>query len=115
VSLFVWVISFDLSGVGAPANSYATAGLGLRVTLPRKPLHYVKVETPTGAIIIIIIIMLLFVEKAGQASLQVVKRVIQFGLESRTQTLNVPFHVICRQLDTGFGFRIPSHITAYQP
>jgi hypothetical protein len=31
VSLFVWVITFDLSGLGVPASSYATAGLALRI------------------------------------------------------------------------------------
>jgi hypothetical protein len=31
VCLFVWVITFDLSGLGDPASSYATAGLALRI------------------------------------------------------------------------------------
>jgi hypothetical protein len=31
VSLFVWVITFDLSGMGGPASSYATAGIALRI------------------------------------------------------------------------------------
>ena len=31
MSLFVWVITFDLSGLGDPASSYATAGLALRI------------------------------------------------------------------------------------
>jgi hypothetical protein len=31
VSLLVWVIPFDLSGMGAPTSSYATAGIALRV------------------------------------------------------------------------------------
>jgi hypothetical protein len=31
VTLFVWVITYDLSGLGDPASSYATAGLALRV------------------------------------------------------------------------------------
>ena len=48
VSLFVWVITFDLSGLGDPASSYATAGLALRIIWPHKPHHYVKVETPSG-------------------------------------------------------------------
>ena len=33
VSLFVWVLSFDLSGKGGPTSSYATAGIALRVTI----------------------------------------------------------------------------------
>jgi hypothetical protein len=31
VSLFVWIITFDLSGMGDPASSYATAGIALRI------------------------------------------------------------------------------------
>jgi hypothetical protein len=31
ISLFVWVITFDLSGMGGPASSYATAGIALRI------------------------------------------------------------------------------------
>jgi hypothetical protein len=31
LSLFVWVITFDLSDMGDPASSYATAGIALRV------------------------------------------------------------------------------------
>jgi len=34
--------------------------------------------------------MLVFVEMAGQASLQMMKSAIQFGLERRAQTLTVP-------------------------
>ena len=47
VSLFVWVISFDLSGMGAHASSYATAGLALRIIWPLEPHHCVKVGTPS--------------------------------------------------------------------
>jgi hypothetical protein len=49
VSLFVWIITFDLSGMGGPTSSYATAGIALRIMLPRKPHHYVKVGVPTGS------------------------------------------------------------------
>jgi hypothetical protein len=38
----------DLSGVGDPAGSNATAGLALRVTRTHKPLHRDKVEIPSG-------------------------------------------------------------------
>ena len=31
LSLFVWVITFDLSGLGDPVSRYATAGLALRI------------------------------------------------------------------------------------
>ena len=48
VSLFVWVITFDLSGLGDPASSYATASLALRIIWPHKPHHYVKVGTCSG-------------------------------------------------------------------
>jgi hypothetical protein len=37
VSLFVWVITFDLSGMGVPASRCATAGLALRIIWPHKP------------------------------------------------------------------------------
>jgi hypothetical protein len=29
--LLVWIITFDLSGKGDPASSYATAGIALRI------------------------------------------------------------------------------------
>jgi hypothetical protein len=48
LSLFVWVITFDLSGMGGPTSSFATAGLTLGILWPRKPHHYAKVETPSG-------------------------------------------------------------------
>jgi hypothetical protein len=38
----------ELSGVGDPAGSNATAGLALRVTGNHKPLHHDKVEIPLG-------------------------------------------------------------------
>jgi hypothetical protein len=31
VSLFVWIIIFDMSGLGDPTSSYATAGIVLRI------------------------------------------------------------------------------------
>jgi hypothetical protein len=48
VSLLVWAITFDLSGKGNPTSRYATAGTAFRIIWPRKPRHYVKVETPSG-------------------------------------------------------------------
>ena len=41
VSLFVWVITFDLFGMGGPTSSYATASIAPRITRPRSasPLH----------------------------------------------------------------------------
>jgi hypothetical protein len=47
VSFFVWVIIFDLSGMGGPASGYATAGIALRIIWLRKPHHYDKVEIPS--------------------------------------------------------------------
>jgi hypothetical protein len=44
VSLFVWLLPLDLSGMGAPTSSYATAG---RVSGALKPHHHDKVETPS--------------------------------------------------------------------
>jgi hypothetical protein len=40
VSLFVWVITFNLSGLCDPVSSYATAGLARRIIWPHKPQHY---------------------------------------------------------------------------
>jgi hypothetical protein len=37
----------DLSGLGDPTGSNATAGLALRVTGTHKPLYHGKVEIPT--------------------------------------------------------------------
>ena len=48
MSLFVWLLPFDLSGLGVPAGSYATAGIALGVTEALKLPHHVKVETPSG-------------------------------------------------------------------
>jgi hypothetical protein len=46
--LTAWVITFDLSGMGGPASSYATAGLVFRILWPRKAHHYIKVGIPSG-------------------------------------------------------------------
>jgi hypothetical protein len=48
VSLFVWVITFNVSGVGGPTSSYATASIALRIIWPHKPHHSVKVCIPRG-------------------------------------------------------------------
>jgi hypothetical protein len=48
LSLLVCIIPFELSGMGGPTSSYATAVIPLRVVWPHKPHHYVKVETPSG-------------------------------------------------------------------
>jgi hypothetical protein len=37
LSLFVWVITSDLSAMGGPTRSYATAGIALRIIWPPKP------------------------------------------------------------------------------
>ena len=37
VSIFVWVLSFDLSAKGGPTSSYATAGIAFWIIAPRKP------------------------------------------------------------------------------
>jgi hypothetical protein len=50
VSLFVWIIAFDLSGMGDPTSRYATAGIALSIIWPNKPNHYVKVGIPTGGL-----------------------------------------------------------------
>ena len=48
MSLFVWLLPFDLSGLGDPTSSYAPAGIALWVAEARKLPHHVKVETPPG-------------------------------------------------------------------
>jgi hypothetical protein len=47
VSLFVWLLPVDLSGIDGPTSSYATAGIALRVSGALKPHHHDKVETPS--------------------------------------------------------------------
>jgi hypothetical protein len=47
VSLFVWLLPLDLSGMVDSTNSYATAGIALRVSAALKAHHYDKVETPS--------------------------------------------------------------------
>jgi len=44
----VWVVTFDLSDVGGPTSSYATASIALRIIGPLKPHHYVKVGILSG-------------------------------------------------------------------
>ena len=48
LSLFVWVITFDLYGTGGLTSSYATAIIALRIIWPHKPHHYVKVRIISG-------------------------------------------------------------------
>ena len=43
VSLFVWVITFDLPGTWCYTSSVTTASTALRIIWPHKPHHYVKV------------------------------------------------------------------------
>jgi hypothetical protein len=47
VFLFVWLLSLDLSSMGDPNSSYATAGIALRISGALKPHHHDKVETPS--------------------------------------------------------------------
>jgi hypothetical protein len=47
VSLFVWLLPLDLSGMGDSTNSYTTAGIALRVSGALKQHHHNKVETPS--------------------------------------------------------------------
>jgi hypothetical protein len=37
VSLFVWLLPLDLSGMGAPTSNYSTAGIALRSTQTPPP------------------------------------------------------------------------------
>jgi len=47
VSLFVWVISFNMSGMGGLTSCYITASIGLWIIWSHKPQNYVKVEIPS--------------------------------------------------------------------
>jgi hypothetical protein len=46
VSLFIWVLTLDLTGQCGPTSSYAIAGIALRVSWAHKPHHKYKVEIP---------------------------------------------------------------------
>jgi hypothetical protein len=46
VSLYVWLLPLDLTGMGGPTSSYAPAGIALRVSGALKPHHHDKVEIP---------------------------------------------------------------------
>jgi hypothetical protein len=46
VSLFVRLLPLDLSGMGDPTSSYATAGIALSVSGALKPHHHGKVGPP---------------------------------------------------------------------
>jgi hypothetical protein len=48
VSLLVWALPFDLTGVGGSAGSSTTAGIALRVTESHKPHHHDEVEAALG-------------------------------------------------------------------
>jgi hypothetical protein len=52
VSLFVWLLPLDLSGMGDPTSSYATAGIALRISGALKHHYHDKVETPSVGIIL---------------------------------------------------------------
>jgi hypothetical protein len=45
--VFVWLLPLDLSDMGDPTSSYATAGIALRVSGALKLRHRDKVETPS--------------------------------------------------------------------
>jgi hypothetical protein len=48
MSLLVWNLTLDLSGLGDPASSYATTGIALEIIVARKPHRHDKAETPPG-------------------------------------------------------------------
>jgi hypothetical protein len=50
VSIFVCIITFDLSSMGDPTSSYATASMALRIIWSCKPDQYVKVGIPEGGL-----------------------------------------------------------------
>ena len=48
VSLFIWVIALNLSGMGGPTSSCAAAIIALRIIWPYKPHHCIRVGIPLG-------------------------------------------------------------------
>jgi hypothetical protein len=50
VSLLVWILTLDLSGLGETASSYATAGIALEIIAVRKPHRHDKAETLPGSL-----------------------------------------------------------------
>jgi hypothetical protein len=51
VSRFVWNLTLDLSGLGDPASSYATAGIAFEIIGARKLHRHDKAETPLGGLL----------------------------------------------------------------
>jgi hypothetical protein len=47
VSLFVWILTLDLSSLGDLTSGYATAGIALDIIGSRMPHHHGKVVTPS--------------------------------------------------------------------
>jgi hypothetical protein len=64
VSLFVWPLPLDLSGMGDPTSSYATTGIALRVSGALKPHHLDKVETPLVGLVFICLFLILLLNDA---------------------------------------------------
>jgi hypothetical protein len=50
VSLFIWNLTLDLSSLGDPGSSYATAGIALEIIGAHKPHCHDKMVTPLGGI-----------------------------------------------------------------
>jgi hypothetical protein len=48
VFLFVWVITFDLSGIWGPTSSYATASIVFQTVWTSKRDHYFRVACLLG-------------------------------------------------------------------
>jgi hypothetical protein len=47
IPLHLALLALDVSGMGVPTSSYATAGIALRVSGALRPHHHDKVETPS--------------------------------------------------------------------
>jgi hypothetical protein len=48
ISVFVWVITFNLNGKGDPTSTNSTASIARRIILTRKPCLYEKVRIASG-------------------------------------------------------------------
>jgi hypothetical protein len=65
VSLFVWLLPLDLSGLGGPTNRYATADIALRVSGALKSHHHDKGDSVGGGYINITVTLLDFVQRTA--------------------------------------------------
>jgi len=57
--LLVWFFTFDLSGKGDPTNSYAPAGIALRILRTHKPFYPIDIFGKVEVLRLVILLMLI--------------------------------------------------------